>query len=215
MKAILDALNKYSGIVSAFATVVLAILTYSYLGEVREQRLYNYKQLALENTPLLEILGPEPFGFGATLRTATHIINRGGPIENLRVATVIVCCEDFEKASTVTEQLETLLWGGYRHRFSRGQRRSFFMGFNDDKRAWLEPALKDESGRRVFAYIQAKYTRPSNPVESEAELQDSASFWWNPKFKRWMSLSPEGNEILEKTVTKREMFIEWEKESIK
>jgi len=204
--AAVDRVDRHNGAVTATATVFLTIFTAAYLFEVREQRMFNYRQLAIENAPALEIGPLAPFDFGATLRTAAQIQNRGGSIEKLRLGVVIICCEPLDKPDVKTEDLKILPWGSYYQRVARDQGRIRYMGIDSEQKEWLEPALKDTTVSRVFAYVRADYTRPASPIEPAAAMRDTASFWWNSKFNQWMEFAARGHAILEGIVEQRKVF---------
>ena len=202
ISALLQTTNKYNGLVTAIATIVLAGVTYLYLVEVREQRKFSYQQLALQNLPELEIFSPEPFQFDNLLRSSVKFHNFGGIITDLRAGIVLLCGVPVEQIVDNVDKVKVIVWGARFPRINRSKGKNRFIGIVEEERTWLEPMLKGESrSSEVYAYIRADYMSPANTFQGPVEYSDSASFWWNPKFKKFMTLSDEGHNILAKVVT--------------
>ena len=200
-------LNRNTGAITALATVSLAVFTLMYLFEVREQRRLAYAQLALENLPEVEIQLPSPFHFDKPIRTSVGVINRGGPVEEFIMALVVICCEEIEDLPNKADTVQLKVVGLRHHRLGRGQARNRFVSFREEDRVWLEPALRQKASDLVYAYVNAQYIRPANPVQGAKEYSDSASFWWNSRFGRWMELGTDGHKLLEQLVKKRGVLV--------
>lgn len=206
-------LNTNSGAVTAFATVALAVITGAYLVEVREQRMLNYAQLALQNRPALIIRPPSPFEIGDVIRTSASLVNQGGVLEELRGRVLLLCCLSIEEAASSPEQVKVLPWDWYIPRLGRQQVGTQYMGLTGDARAIFEPVLNDKSGTpRIFAYIRVYYTQPPSPVEASKDYRDSLSFWWNPLFRKWMGMGKNSHGFIEDIVESQRIFEQLERQ---
>ena len=86
------------------------------------------------------------------------------------------------------------------------------MGLTGDQRALFEPVLNDKRGTlRIYAYIRVYYTQPPSPVEASRDYRDSLSFWWNPVFRKWMSMGKKGHEFVEDVVESQGIFEQLER----
>ena len=111
--------------------------------------------------------------------------------------------------------MKDLTWGTYSNRLGRGQTHNRYMGIQEDQRAWLETALNDKNSTLVYAYIRADYTSPANAIQSATEYSDSASFWWNTRFKQWMATTPKGHELVKKVIVSKGSLAEMDSQKIK
>ena len=90
---------------------------------------------------------------------------------------------------------------GFRYpRLGRNRGKVRYFGMTDEQRNWLEPMLNDQSNTLVYAYIRADYMSTANPIQGPVEYSDSASFWWNTRFKKFMEMSDAGHKQVEKVV---------------
>jgi hypothetical protein len=195
--------------VTALSTVALALFTLAYLREVREQRVFDYRQLVLQNEPEVQFGGLQPFTTEGLFRTLATMSNVGGPIEDVHFIVILLCCEPLTDGNSPVPDpsvFKDLAWDFSYKRLGRGRTLSRFIGIADDQRTWLEPALKDVSAPRVRAYLRAEYTRPGNPVVDAEKRCDDQAYWWNVQFNQWMELSPKGNRDVWNTIAAKHIY---------
>jgi len=88
--------NRYGSAVTAIATMALAVITFFYLWETRQQRQLAYTQFLLTSSPDIAINSPIPFSFGDPMGTGVTIENNGWQVEEAGIAFIILCCEPIE-----------------------------------------------------------------------------------------------------------------------
>ena len=67
----------------------------------------------------------------------------------------------------------------------------------DQDKIRFETAANDISNILIFGYAQLTYTKPSLLIGDKPEkVTDTASFWWNPRFKQWHGLPTQLHERL-------------------
>ena len=102
LSGIISSLQNNNGAINATATVALAVITYAYLKEVEQQRIFSYEQLALQNIPELLIVPEQSFELGDPIRISIAFKNNGGTLNHLNANIVILCCVSFDNLPKVS-----------------------------------------------------------------------------------------------------------------
>ena len=199
-------ITALSALVSAFVTVVLAIIAYQSWLEITEQRQQIYQQFRQANLPELEILFPENFEiFPNKISTKWGIRNNGGTAEDIRRAFYIIYKPENKKG-------QVLRWLPDNFDISRNRARNTLMHVDEKHWSWLKGSLQNQNKTKqpeLFAFAKIWFFVPALSLGEERQKENiTGAFYWDPLYKLWKTADYDMARDLEDYLASRNDFPE-------
>jgi hypothetical protein len=153
--------------ITAIATLLLAILTFAYLIEVRNQRELIYQQLLLSNKPAIQIFQPQLLKIGEETAFQAMTENSGGEARNLEVLLAIFFIEG---SKMIPENAEKVEWVFTSSGCSVLNRNKFHtLKVLPNKVPWLESAFK-KTDKLVYVLQVCRFISPPILLSDKPEI---------------------------------------------
>jgi hypothetical protein len=153
--------------ITALATLLLAILTFAYLMEVRNQRELIYQQLRLSNLPAIQIYQPQLLNITDQSGFQAMTENSGGEAKNVEMLLAIF---NIEGAQMTPENAEKVEWVFTSTGCSVLNRNKFLnLKVLPNKVPWLESAIK-RTDKLIYFLVVCRYISPPILLSDKPEV---------------------------------------------
>jgi hypothetical protein len=198
------AITAWTAVGSFVTTAVLATLAYFSWTEVRMQRNLAFKQFVVANAPSVRTYVTTGFQFEGDIGWLVwYIENQGGPVHNVKMNSILLCCGMDELKKTDTTKL--VIRSGLYHRLIREERFKMKIIVRDNETIkWLKPFVEGKKPG-LYLYVRAEYTIPPELSLDGKEKRDATYrlVGWHPYKNIFEGVKPQYEKFFLRLIEER------------
>ena len=191
-------IGRSTALLTALASLALCWASWTFLGEVRQQRRLTDTLLRTVSAPEIAFVPPTGFDPEAPSRLTVAVHNEGGAAEEVELDAMVVCCLPIRALPLRPHDVKSVAKSSRSARLGRGKDASLTLDLSGLPET-LGPAAHDTGGNSaVVAYMHVRYTplaltaddRPVPVTLAETRV-------WRPKFTDWELVADDRHELVD------------------
>jgi len=191
-------IGRSTALLTALASLALCWASWTFLGEVRQQRRLTDTLLRTVSAPEIAFVPPTGFDPEAPSRLTVAVHNEGGAAEEVELDAMVVCCLPIRALPRHPHDVRSVAKSSRSARLARGKRTSLTLDLSG-LAATLGPAAHDTGGSSaVVAYMQVRYTPVGLTADDRPEPVTLAETRvWRPKLADWDLVGDDRHELVD------------------
>jgi len=197
--------GRSTALLTALGSLALCWASWTFLGEVRQQRRLTDTLLRTLGAPEIAFVPPTGFDPEAPSRLTVAVHNDGGAAEEVELDAMVVCCLPIRALTQHPRDARSVARSSRSARLGRGKDASLTLDLSG-LAAVLGPAAHDSGGgSAVVAYTQVRYTPLALTADDRPEAVTLAETRvWRPKLADWELVSDDRHELVEEFARTRQ-----------
>ena len=193
--------GRSTALLTALASLALCWASWTFLGEVRQQRRLMDAILRTATAPEIAFVAPTGFDPDAPNRLTVTVHNEGGPAEEVNLDAMVLCCAPIRALGQRPHDVKSVSKSNRSARLGRGKDAILTLDLSGLATA-LGPAAHDTGGASaVVAYMQVSYTPVAvTPADRPAPVTLTETRVWRPKLADWDLVSDDRHELVDEFV---------------
>ena len=190
--------GRSTALLTALGSLALCWASWTFLGEVRQQRRLTDTLLRTVSAPEIAFTSPTGFDPEAPNRLTVAVHNEGGAAEEVELDAMVFCCLPIRALLQRPRDVKSVARSSRSARLGRGKDASVTLDLSGLE-ATLGPAAHDSGGgSAIVAYMQVRYTplaltaddRPAPVTLAETRV-------WRPKLADWDLVADDRHELVD------------------